>query len=188
MPRVKETYFNWLIRKVGIEHNWIEPLLLTLNDIQFTYIIAMDENRAADGLELRGDYEYEVGQHPEEPFEGNNPSVLEVLIGIAKRLEHTSGLTWSSGDWLRLFLRNLELIDEDRNIFYGSNAQWVRRDYVEYRVSIFMDRTYDADGLYGGLFVIQGYTGDLRRMELFKQWTEYLRTLPEEPDDLSYIE
>jgi hypothetical protein len=182
------TYFNWLLQKAGFVRNWKEPLLEELNRIPFTYIVAMDENRASDGLELRGDYEYETHESCEEPFEGNNPSVLEVLLGIVFRLEHSSGLDKTAGDWLDFFLENLGLISNEDRTFGGTRTQSIDPDYVARCVNIFMDRRYDPDGGFGGLFVIPGFEGDMRRIELFKQWTEYLRSLPEEPDDVPYFE
>ena len=59
--RIKEEYFEWLYDTVckGRAHNntSYKKLFMFLHDIEFTFTIRMDMNRARDGVDLRYRFE-----------------------------------------------------------------------------------------------------------------------------------
>lgn len=76
-------YYSWLMDVIDGPRQY-SRVLKHLRDIEYTWVNPMDENRAADGLELRYYYEDETG------FKCNlrTPcSVLEMLIALARRME-----------------------------------------------------------------------------------------------------
>lgn len=111
-------YFEWLVTQVdnGDAANY-GHLLNDLFDREYTWVRSMDENRAAEGLYLRkefdADYEREIGC-----------SVLEMLVALCVQFEHNIMGEPGNEDpsrWFWLILKQLDLdIFTDRN--YDSDA------------------------------------------------------------------
>lgn len=114
-------------RLVGYDE-WLESLIRLRDHIHSDYtiikslrrpfIISMDkdENRAKDGLELRRDYERIYGA----PAPHGDCSVLEVLIGLAKRMAWTTSKSYDEEEdtvfWFWTLIDNLELsANQERN-------------------------------------------------------------------------
>ena len=115
--REEEDYVTWLVDKMNIvsDRNY-GMLLRELYRIEFYSIIPYDEDRGADGLELRGSWADEMGY--DGPVSFGPPRVLEVLIGIALRIEFQLFGSKYAADWdyKRVFwdlINNLELLEMD---------------------------------------------------------------------------
>lgn len=173
---LSDLYFKWMCQLVcdrryqnGQSYN---RLLSYLDNIEFTYLIGLDGNRAEDGVDLRYRFGYEKSY--EEPmiatFLDNRPcSVLEMLIALSIRCEEqimNDPLVGDrTGKWFWGMIDNLGLSG-----MIDSNFNEV---YVQQCISKFLDRRYEYDGK-GGLFSIKHCKNDLRTVEIWYQMCWYL--------------
>ena len=171
-------YFEWMYQLVCNERYSkrlsYRKLLMYLHTIDFNYIIGMDGNRAEDGIDLRYRFGYEESY--EEPmisaFLDDRPcSVLEMLIALSMQCEKIMtdpDIGDRTGQWFWNMIVNLKL---------GSMSDLdFDRDYVDKRISIFIDREYERDGN-GGLFTIKHCRRDLRNVEIWYQMCWYLDSI-----------
>ena len=135
-----------------------------LYSVEFYWTIQMDRNRALDGIDLRDKYGCS-NDILDEPC-----SVLEMLIGLAARMENQFMTNYDKGDrtgqWFWMMLTNLGLNRLDDDNFDEETA-----DYFTYR---FLDRDYEANGEGGGLFVVERPFQDLRDVDIWTQMNWYL--------------
>ena len=126
----------------------------------------MDENRAADGLELRDDFEYETGEYLD-VSSGLLPncSFFEMLAALAIRCENQLMRNLSLGDrtskWFFEFLDNL-----------GIDNRLNREDIEDITVN-FMNGKYKSNGE-GGMFPIRRTGINQRGEQLWKQLSAYI--------------
>ena len=173
----KDLYFEWLCgliydNKLSESYS-CKKLLYHLHDIEFTYMLPRDRNRAEDGIELR--YRFVVSEEYQDMcddilYELSGPcSVLEMMIGLAIRCEDQFMDDPSIGDrtsqWFWGMVVNLGL----GSIF---DFRYDRR-FVEDVIAKFLRREYEPDGS-GGLFTIRHCGRDLRSVEIWKQMCWYL--------------
>lgn len=174
---INEEYFEWLLNIVceGRYSKRIsyKKLLRHLHEIEFTYLIPMDRNRAEDGVELRRRFVLDRGyDHIYNSIMRalDGPcSVLEMLIGLSVRCEENIMDDPSFGDrtgqWFWGMIVNLGLgavLDER----FDSRL-------VDERVNRFLNRAYEPNGR-GGLFTIRNCDCDLRSVEIWRQLCWYL--------------
>lgn len=161
---IEKDYFRWLISLVGvdedIEEGYFLNMLQTLHDREFTWFVPNDDNRIADGAKLRAEFGYNLP-----PDRGI--SVLEVLIGISRRLEfHAGGTAYK---WAEQLIKNLGLWRKVSNKKLNDildNLIW---------------RTYAPDGS-GGFFPIAYWDDsqpDQTEVEIWYQMHTYILTLEE---------
>lgn len=169
-------YFDWLCEIVcgdryspGISYT---NLLTCLHDITFVYSHPMDENRAAQGVNLR--YRFALGLVPIEETSGvtralDAPcSVLEMMIALALECElimDDPSFGNRTAQWFWGMVTSLGLGGMYNNRF--------DREYAEEVIDRFLNREYEPDGR-GGLFTIKNYSRDLRTMEIWWQACAYL--------------
>lgn len=169
---IKTEYFSYLVDKVcDKKHHRVDyiPLLDLLHSMKFEWSIDMDANRASDGEYLRkkwlqreGIYEYLY------EFDGEKASVLEVLVGIADRLEfqvgdvmkgdHTADRFWE-------ILRNLDIEKYDSGNFKPLN--------IKEKVRNWMYRKYKKDG-FGSIFPVKNCEKDMRTLQIWDQMSVYI--------------
>ena len=172
---VENEYFEWMYKLIsgdrfadGISY---KKLMQYLYDTPFRWSIRNDVNRAEDGIDLRRRFSIECGfdsgylsSYLESPC-----SVLEMLIALAIRCEETimddPAFGNRTGQWFWKMITNLKL--------GGMTDARYDHNYVEERINIFLDRTYEPDGT-GGLFVIPNCEDDLRNVEIWIQLLWYL--------------
>lgn len=171
---VENDYFGWMFELIcknrySDAHSY-KKLLAYLHDVEFTYSIRNDADRAHDGISLRhryarlnDDYEYVMDCL-------NKPcSVLEMMIALAIRCEETIMTNPQIGDrtgqWFWKMIVNLGL---------GSMTD-ARFDehYVKDVVDKFLKHKYEPDG-HGGLFMIRDCKHDLRKVDIWCQMLWYL--------------
>lgn len=170
--KVKDEYFNWLYDTVceGRAHDntSYKELFMFLHDIEFTFTIRNDSNRARDGVELR--YKFAMLNDDEYilPILDGPCSVLEMMVALAVRCETIMDDTRygdRTGQWFWGMMTSLgigNMYDERFNI-----------DVAEEKIAIFLNREYTPDGK-GGLFYIRGCQEDLRDVEIWTQLCWYL--------------
>ena len=95
MSQIENQYFDWMCRMVASKKyktRFYRELLHFLHGIEFTYTIAMDGNRASDGIDLRYRFGYEEGYDNRlvTHYLDDKPcSVLEMLVALSMRCEET---------------------------------------------------------------------------------------------------
>jgi len=163
---LEETYFKWLcakVRKNSGSHHY--NLFRILHNTEFTWVVSMDRNRAADGRELREYYCTAAYVRKDRIWFGEPCSVLEMLIAFADRASYQTDMPLR--DWFWQFMINLKLDGY-------SGVSRSDEPYIEEILYIFLARQYDECGD-GGLFPLRKpCKRDQRRRELWYQLFDYL--------------
>lgn len=167
---LENAYFKWLCAKVIRTQQPSTPsltywkLLRMLHNTEFVWILRGDDNRAEDGVELRGEFAFESKTEIPSDWNELGCSLLEMLIAFARRAEFTTGTP--SKEWFWEFLDNLHLSD------LNDGAEFVEED-AEDILDGFVWRTYNMNGE-GGILPLKNPPKDQRRVELWYQFSEYL--------------
>lgn len=174
--RIKEDYFEWVCHWVHQKKNSkmisYNKLLSLLHNIEFTFSIPKDINRAKDGVDLRYKYALELGLDDVPECLDDGPcSMLEMLVALALRCE-TMMDNPRYGDrtsqWFWKMIGNLGLGDMYDARFDEENVVTI--------IERFLARDYKPDGR-GGLFIIKHCSIDLRSVEIWTQLNWYLDTM-----------
>ena len=175
--RVNNDYFEWLCELVDLKRFSksvsYRKLLMRLHDIEFTWFIPRDDNRADDGIKLRRkftlhhDIDYDASDYITGPC-----SVLEMMVALAVRCEETlmddALIGDRTGQWFWGMVRSLGLS--------GMIDSEFDRDYVDDVIARFLNREYEPDGR-GGLFTVKNCDRDLRTVEIWWQLSWYLASI-----------
>jgi len=172
-------YFEWMCRLVCNERYSkrlsYRKLLSHLHDIDFTYTIGLDANRADDGIDLRYRFGYEhrygdviIAKH----LDIQPCSVLEMMVALSMRCEEHIMDDPSIGDrmgqWFWNMIASLGLKDM-------SNARF-DKEHTNDILARFMNREYEQNGK-GSLFTIHSCQRDLRTAEIWYQMCWYLDSI-----------
>ena len=156
--QIFDKYFTWLVKQVTTKgyvskRTAYSQVLKKLYSTPFSWIIEKDENRAADGLDLRHDFAEEDGHslHIIDLYLDGHCSILEMMVALARRCEIHIMSDDSVGDrtslWFWTMIDNLGLGD------------FTNQEYDETLInailSRFLERRYKRNGE-GGLFVLNG--------------------------------
>ena len=172
--QIKNEYFEWMYDTVCgdrfSKNISYRKLLMHLHDIEFTYIIQRDRNRAEDGIDLRHRF---ASDHPDiydpERYLDGPCSVLEMMVALAIRCEESimdnPNLGDRTGQWFWGMITNLGLGDMVDKRF--------NRVYVDMVISRLLKREYEPNGK-GGLFTIRNCKRDLRHVEIWYQLQWFL--------------
>lgn len=167
-----EKYFNWLYEKIRpMDNDQLLPytMVCTLaHRIIFDWSVPNDDNRAAEGKELRYEFEEELGipRPRDTEWMGLDASVLEMMVALARRCDFIVEL--GVPGWFDLFMHNL--------VFQRySDACWsdMSEDHVSRALRKVNLRTYSRTGQ-GGLFPLKKTPNDQRKVELWYQMSEYM--------------
>lgn len=173
---IENEYFNWLYDYVcrNRVHDRISyrNLFMLLHDTEFIFSIPNDENRAADGIDLRYRFYYDVEEKEGilPPMTLKGPcSVLEMMIALAIRCEEDTMSDTRYGDrtsqWFWNMMSNLGLNHMTDDVY--------DHGYARERIDRFLYREYEPNGR-GGLFYIRDCEEDLRDYEIWIQLCWYL--------------
>lgn len=155
-------YFNWMAEVVGAHR---VELLAILDSIPFEWSVKNDDNRAADGIELRRRFaETNYIELTDEDF-AVPCSVLEMMVALALRCDND--IMGEPGEehpeiWFWMMIRNLGL---DEGV---SDEQHVREV-----IDIWLKRKFEPDGK-GSPFPGQKFKTDQRKVEIWSQLNNYL--------------
>lgn len=159
-------YFDWLCRRIEIP--WVdkdyETLLSIMFSTEFVWVVGNDENRIADGRNLRIEYIREIRASA---FVGEAPvNFLEVLIGISQRIAFL--VDQSPEVWAWNLIRNLKLGGFSDPL----SGQEIRKvmDILEKVIW----RGYNPDGS-GGFFPLTRPKDDQRKVEIWDQMNAYIQ-------------
>ena len=164
-------YLDFLCNVVGRAYEY-DKLLAHLHRIEFYSLVPNDDNRGVDGEQLRTIFIDEVGPQGSTSLPKGPCTVLEMLIGVAYRLEFEllgGRFERPASDWFWILIENLELE-------WCDNVLYSRLDSVgevDERVKNLLERNYGTDG-HGGLFPLKRATKDQRRIEIWYQMSSWL--------------
>lgn len=174
-----ELYFQWLKSesfKTKAKQAEFEGVLRLLHDIPFYWTIWQDENRAGDALAFRQyeflveqDYGNDYDQHWLNAWATAAPSVLEVMLGIARR--------WSIyfGDPVPFYFQHL-FNNMEFNLFPGHYLAVSTQDEIRNRVDIWLTHQYEPNG-HGSPFPVDNARVfdiiDMRHLEIMQQMNAY---------------
>lgn len=169
---LENAYFEWLAVQVvntrlrnPRQSSW--HLLRQLHATEFRWIIHNDDNRVADGKELRTEFLELHGESAVDDWDSQGCSFLEMLIALSRRLAfQTEGA--SPAEWFWHMLGNVGLHISDLD--YESLRM---HDYVDQVLQALNNRTYDKNGR-GGLFPLRESDIDQTQVELWYQMNYYL--------------
>ena len=169
---IREDYFDWMVSKVNntndpfVNKVTYNKLLKHLDSVDFTYCIPEDENREANGIELRDIFCYECDKNKETTIpELSRPcSVLEMMIALAINLEEGFAADAEFGDrtgyWFWCMINSMQLGYQDDEDFDPR--------YADIKINRMLERKYSKDGK-GGLFHIEGIGEDMRDISIWMQ-------------------
>ena len=173
--RINNEYFEYLCELIDAKRFSkrvsYRKLLMHLHDIEFTWSVPYDDNRADDGIQLRRRFALMRNDMTLTDYILGPCSVLEMMVALAVRCETIMDDTSygdRTGQWFWGMLVNLGL---------GSmiDARF-DEEFVEYVIVRFLDREYEPDGR-GGLFTIYHCDRDLRDVEIWHQLCWYLDSI-----------
>jgi hypothetical protein len=164
---ITREYYLWLCGLVK-ENDRFGKLLSTLYGRVFLHSIPNDENRAFEGVQLRGRFcqELSIDYDPKQFLSAC--SMLEMIIALAYRCENIMSDQlgdFTMRDWFWRLLSNLMLDGYDDEHFDDSTVNVI--------INKIIDRSYKRNGE-GGLFPLKFNKKDQRRVELWYQMNEYL--------------
>lgn len=173
---INRAYFEWmqdLVRDDRADENGTyHELFRVLHDIDFTYIIPLDGDRAADGVDLRYRFAHDTDldrRIAAIELDAGPCSVLEMMVALASRCEESimdnPDLGNRTGHWFWTMVENLGLIDMTDEYFDEFHVRQVIRR--------FLDRDYAPDGT-GSLFRVPGARQDMRSITIWYQMCAYL--------------
>ena len=168
----EDAYLHWLAPLVirrGAGTYW--DLLQIMQQTEFIWLpeAAHDDNRMMDGLDLRVEF-LEVYNTPQirDPGELGPVSVLEVLVGLSRRLAFMAD--GRPKDWAWNLLCNLGF---ER---YSDDLTKYKRRRAEDILDALVWRRYNPDGS-GGFFPLQNPDEDQTRVELWYQMSAYVEEI-----------
>lgn len=163
-PSLLEIYIGWLGSQAGAERppesGSYSDLIKLLGSKEFVWLVPHDNNRMADGLDVRWEFYEETGL----TGELGPVSVLEILVALSRRLAFIAG--GAAPGWAWQLICNLEL-----NKF--KNPIGIRRKAtIDEILETLIWRTYSSDGQ-GGFFPLAWPYHDQRDVELWYQMEYY---------------
>jgi hypothetical protein len=179
-PLFGDSYLRWLASQIRGEENHVpsrtwDGVLTLMFKTEFIWLVANDDNRIGDGLELRVEFCHQqnlpmdsVGYflHKETP---DPPcSFLEVLIGLSRRVAWAAG--GEAAPWAWQLMTNLQLHKMTDPI--GRRKE----EKIEQILSDCIFRNYSPDG-HGGFFPLTWPTADQTKVEVWFQMADYIYEL-----------
>lgn len=172
---INNEYFEWLCELIDLrrfsKRVSYRKLLMHLHNIEFTWFIPHDDNRADDGVQLRRRYALIQNDMSLTHYIKGPCSVLEMMVALAIRCEEfmdDAMLGNRSGQWFWGMVNNLGLSPMTDSEF--------DRDYIDDVIARFLNREYEPDGK-GGLFTVRHCGHDMRTVEIWCQLTWYLDSI-----------
>ena len=173
---LRKEYFEWLCDFVydekrmsrGLSYNKMFSFLF---DTPFHWIMTMDENRAADGIDLR--YRYGRERGIADPIiasylDDRECSMLEMMVALALRMENqimeNPDVGNRVGQWFWDMVVSLDINMPDSRFDYGR---------FERCIETFTARSFKPNGE-GGLFTVTTTAKDMRNTEIWYQMCYYV--------------
>ncbi len=170
MNSAERKYRDWLINNVNIVEDYTY-LLRELYDIEFYSVVKYDEDRGMDGLNLREKWADETGYKGSLDFGVAN--VLEVLIGIAIRIEyHLFGTKYyDEWDYINIFWDMISNLGLEK--MYGTLSRYTF-DEIREKVTHFLNRDYFCHKNCN-IFKFENEPKDIKKLNIWTQMGLYIR-------------
>lgn len=171
---IQNAYFDWLCDLINAndpDHSFIF-LCRHLHTLEFYWSVCNDDNRAGDGMALRGLFRLQSDLRIGDELDCDVCSVFEMLVALAICVEEIMDEI-EPGDasfWFWMMLDNLGLSDYDDDHFYQRGS--IKK--IDKILDRFLDRTYQRSGK-GGLFPLKKWREDQRTVEIWYQMQAYLQ-------------
>lgn len=174
--QINDEYFEYLCKLVDTirfaRQNSYRKLLMHLHNIEFTWFVPNDDNRADDGIQLRRRFALDRDDISLQRYLNGPCSVLEMMVALSVRCEEgtmdNTDYGNRTGQWFWGMINNLGL-----NSMRDSNFD---RNYVDDVIARLLNREYEPDGK-GGLFTVKHCSHDLRTVEIWTQLSWYLGSI-----------
>ena len=174
--KIINEYFEWMFNLAcGERYSKLisyRKLLMYLHDVEFTFSIPRDADRAEYGVNLRRRFGIDRGYDNISSYIQGPCSVLEMMLGLAIQCEedimYNADMGDRTGQWFWGMIVNLGLGAMDDTKFDRQEAENI--------IARFLNREYDPDGS-GGLFKIRNCDRDLRYVEIWWQLCWYLDSI-----------
>lgn len=173
---LEERYFSWLYSKVRATRDDAPGMSYMqvcsrMHRVKFNWSIPNDDNRAADGKELRVEFldqeEHRDPENGDKEWLGLDASVFEVLVALCLRANFNIGIDVEQ--FFETLLINLSLTD----CFDAALTSERNRQRVSRVIKKFNERQYSHNGQ-GGLFPLQDPQSDQREVEIWYQMAAYM--------------
>lgn len=171
-------YFQWMYQLMcngRYGRTSYRKLFMKLYHTPFTYFIPLDDNRAADGIDLRYRFGREKGYSDAliASYLDDKPcSVLEMMVALAIRCEEhimeDDEIGDRTGQWFWNMIVSLGLGQMDDTRY--------DMKYVSDVLNRFLERDYARNGK-GGLFTIEYCPHDMRSIDIWYQLCLYLNEI-----------
>lgn len=167
-------YVEWLFNEVCDDIHppkKYQKLLLYLNSRSFYWTLAIDENRAKDGMELRDVYAkcFDISQVEYMELYSKPCSVLEMMIALSNRLETILGVPYKGF----IFWKMIENL--------GLDCEFSEKMAYEV-LDAYFSRRFAKDGK-GGMFYIPGTSRDMVKAEIWYQAIWYADYISNKMED-----
>jgi hypothetical protein len=166
-PFSDQQYFAWLVDQVDLPTDaQYDGLLNVMFGMEFVWIIGNDENRIADGRDLRLEYLDRLPHEEQDAGLYDIPvSFLEVLVGLSRRVAFL--VDQDARVWAWRLIRNLKL-GGFHDPLTGREVRKVMRC-----LEGVIWRRIGPDGS-GGFFPLTDPKDDQRTVEIWYQMTAYI--------------
>ena len=181
VPPLEDAYFTWLcshVEPIRLDSPAVRHVKLfhILHATPFVDLIPNDENRAADGIDLRVVFlEDDDVYSASADWMSLECSMLEMFIALCNRAYFETDHSADPGGvrgWFWIIMTNLGLAkftDEEFAVLGDDTAA----EAVRHILHIMNHRLYSSSG-YGGAFPLLKPRRDLRKIELWYQLAAYL--------------
>lgn len=152
-------YFHWLVSQIDVPtQKTYFDLFERLHDTEFVWMVPNDDNRVADGLDLRREWEGVMVD--------KGASVLEVVIALSQRTAFIAGMQ-DAPHWAWKLLKNVGLTKAFDPLTQNKSER------VEQILEELIWRTYHPNGQ-GGFFPLKNPPEDQTRVEIWYQLNAYV--------------
>lgn len=174
--RINDEYFDWLCELIDVRRFTTSvsyrKLLIRLHDIEFTWFVPHDDNRADDGVQLRRKYGLSRNDATLSRYIHGPCSVLEMMTALAIRCEDgimdDDRMGNRTGQWFWGMIHSLGLSSMTDSAF--------DKRFVDGVITRFLNREYEPNGR-GGLFTVRHCPHDMRTVEIWCQLSWYLDSI-----------
>lgn len=168
MGDLENSYLIWLENQVHVNNGRsYHELFKQLQSKEFIWLIPNDDNRIADGFDVRHEYFRRYKHHA---ILSHGCSVLEVIIALSRRLAFATG--GAAENWAWTLIEHLGLHKMSGHI--GR----IRENQIEEILENLIWRNYHPDGT-GGFFPLAWPNKDQREVEIWYQMCAYIDENPE---------
>lgn len=171
MEKIWDDYMRFLILRANLQQfKDLEKIFKLLHNISFSYVLYRDNNRAEDGVALRKIYleNNYLADHLLKMFQNRECSVLEMLIGLAIRVDNEY-IGDPGEEHPEYFF--IEMIE---NLGLCRLKQGPHMNRVVYTIAkTWMDRKFKRNGQ-GSPFPVKYDDRDQRELEIWDQMNSYV--------------